>query len=146
MNYFSIALQAIVAISILNVWLVQNKKATQWLGGNATTIIEEFKAYGLPVWSCYLIGTLKVAFALGLLAAIWYPEVKQPSALGLAFLLSGSILMHLKIKDPLKKSFPAFLFLKKPTPKLAKGIELTSALWTILMYLTLGGIPMLLNF
>ena len=111
MNYFSIALQAIVAISILNVWLVQNKKATQWRGGNATTIIEEFKAYGLPVWSCYLIGTLKVAFALGLLAAIWYPEVKQPSALGLAFLLSGSILMHLKIKDPLKKSFPAFLFL-----------------------------------
>ncbi|MGB5436882.1 MAG: DoxX family protein [Maribacter sp.] len=111
MNYFTIALQCIVAISILNVWLVQNKKSTQWRGGSATTIIEEFKVYGLPVWMCYVIGTLKVVLALGLLAAIWYPALKQPSALGLALLLLGSIAMHIKIKDPLKKSFPAFLFL-----------------------------------
>ena len=110
MNYFTIALQCIVAVSILNVWLVQNKKPTQWRGGDATTIIEEFKVYGLPVWMCYFIGTLKVVLAFGLLAAIWYPELKQPSALGLALLLLGSIVMHLKIKDPLKKSFPAFLF------------------------------------
>ena len=111
MNYFIIALQCIVAFSILNVWLLQNKKATQWRGGEAKTIIEEFKVYGLPVWLCYVVGTLKVLLALGLLAAIWYPELKQPSALALAALLLGSIIMHLKIKDPLKKSFPAFLFL-----------------------------------
>lgn len=111
MNYFTIALQCIVAISILNVWLVQNKKPTQWRGGEAKTIIEEFKVYGLPVWMCYVIGTLKVILAIGLLAAIWYPALKQPSALGLALLLLGSIAMHIKIKDPLKKSFPAFLFL-----------------------------------
>lgn len=43
-------------------------------------------------------------------------------------------------------ALPAFLFLKNQTPKLAKGIEITSALWTLLMYLTLGGIPMLLQF
>ncbi len=111
MDYLTIALQCIVALSILNVWLVQYKKATPWRGGGATTIFEEFKVYGLPIWSCYVIGTLKVLLALGLLAAIWYPELKQPSALGLAFLLLGSIVMHLRIKDPLKKSFPAFLFL-----------------------------------
>ncbi|MHA7862933.1 DoxX family protein [Flagellimonas marinaquae] len=111
MEYFTVALQCIVAISILNVWLVQNKKATQWRGGNATTIIEEFEVYGLPVWMCYLVGTLKVILALGLIAAIWYPALRQPSALGLAVLLSGSVAMHFKINDPLKKSFPAFLFL-----------------------------------
>ncbi|MCK0145777.1 DoxX family protein [Arenibacter sp. F26102] len=111
MNYFMIALQCIVAFSILNVWLVQNKKATQWRGGNAATIIEEFKVYGLPVWMVYVIGSLKVILALGLLAAIWYPELRQVSALGLAALLIGSIAMHMKIKDPLKKSFPALLFL-----------------------------------
>jgi len=66
MNYFIIALQCIVAISILNVWLVQNKKTTQWRGGKAKTLIEEFKVYGLPVWSCYAIGTLKVVLALGI--------------------------------------------------------------------------------
>lgn len=111
MDYISIVLQCIVALSILNVWLIQNKKNTQWRGGNATTIIEEFKVYGLPVWSCYVIGTLKVLFAIGLLVAIWYPELKQVCALGLALLLLGSIVMHLKIQDPLKKSLPAFLFL-----------------------------------
>lgn len=111
MNYFTIALQCIVALSILNVWLVQNKKPTKWRGGDAKTLVEEFKAYGLPVWMCYAVGTLKVLFALGLLAAIWFPELRQVSALGLAILLLGSIIMHLKISDPLKKSLPAFLFL-----------------------------------
>ena len=111
MDYLLIALQVIVALSILNVWLVQNKKPTQWRGGNATTIIEEFKVYGLPVWMCFVVGTLKILFAVGLLAAIWYPSFREPSALGLAALLLGSIVMHLKIKDPIKKSLPAFIFL-----------------------------------
>ena len=110
MNYFIIALQCIVAFSILNVWLVQNKKPTQWRGGDAKTIVEEFEVYGLPLWMCYVVGTLKVLLALGLLAAIWFPALRQPSALGLALLLLGSIAMHLKIKDPLKKSIPAILF------------------------------------
>jgi len=111
MNYFTIALQLIVGLSILNVWLIQANKSTQWRGGSATTIKEEFKVYGLPEWSCYLIGFLKVALAIGLIAAIWFPYLLQPAAIGLAVLLTGSILMHIKIKDAIKKSFPAFLFL-----------------------------------
>lgn len=111
MNYLLVLFQCVVAISILNVWLVQSKKPTQWRGGDAKTIVEEFKVYGLPIWMCYAVGTLKVLFALGLLLAIWYPELRQIPALGLAVLLFGSIVMHLKIGDPLKKSVPAFLFL-----------------------------------
>ncbi len=110
MEYFIIVLQIIVAFSILNVWLIQNKKPSQWRGGNAKTLIEEFQVYGLPVWMCYLVGALKVILALGLLAAIWFPDIRQASALGLAALLLGSIIMHFKIKDPLKKSLPAFIF------------------------------------
>jgi hypothetical protein len=111
MDYLIIALQCIVAFSILNVWLLQYNKPTQWRGGNAKTIIEEFKVYGLPVWMCYVVGILKVGLAIGLLVSIWLTEIRQPAALGLAILLTGSILVHLKINDPLKKSFPAFLFL-----------------------------------
>ncbi|WP_027076860.1 DoxX family protein [Maribacter antarcticus] len=111
MEYITIALQLIVGLSILNVWLIQYNKPTQWRGGNATTIKEEFEVYGLPDWTCYVIGFLKVALAIALIAAIWFPQLLQPAALGLALLLAGSILMHLKIKDPIKKSFPAFLFL-----------------------------------
>ncbi|MFD2565144.1 DoxX family protein [Aquimarina rubra] len=110
MNYVIIAMQIIVGLSILNVWLIQNKKATKWRGGTASTIIEEFEAYGLPKWSCYFIGSLKVILAILLIASIWYPAIKEFAALGLALLLLGSIAMHFKIKDPLYKSFPAFLF------------------------------------
>jgi hypothetical protein len=40
-------------------------------------------------------------------------------------------------------SLPAFIFLKNKTEKLSKYIEYGSALWTISMYLTLGGGPMI---
>lgn len=111
MDYFKIILQLIVAISLFNVWLIQSKKPTRWRGGNAKTILEEFETYGLPKWMCYFVGTLKVVLAIGLVVAIWIREVLQPSAIGLAVLLFGSIVMHLKIKDPLIKSFPAAMFL-----------------------------------
>jgi 4-hydroxybenzoate polyprenyltransferase len=39
-------------------------------------------------------------------------------------------------------TLPAVLFLRKMTAKNAKLIEYASALWTIAMYLSLGGIPM----
>lgn len=111
MEYVEIALKIIVALSLLNVWLIQYNKPTRWRGGNAQTIKEEFEVYRLPVWLCYVVGFLKVSLSIVLLASIWYPAYEEYAALGLAVLLLGSILMHIKIKDPLFKSFPAFLFL-----------------------------------
>lgn len=40
-------------------------------------------------------------------------------------------------------AIPGILFIGKPTVRLTKFIEYASALWTALMYLSLGGIPML---
>jgi 4-hydroxybenzoate polyprenyltransferase len=80
------------------------------------------------VWIAVLLVTLVLSWAASHYAGY---GTSGAIALGIAFVIC---------------SLPAFLFLKKPTPKLAKGIELTSALWTVLMYLTLGGVPMLLNF
>ncbi|MFP2994810.1 DoxX family protein [Spongiivirga sp. MCCC 1A20706] len=111
MHYLTITLQLIVGLSILNVWLIQNKKPTQWRGGDATSIKEEFSVYGLPDWSLYVVGFSKVLLAIGLILAIWFPILLKSSAMGLATLLLGSVVMHFKIKDPLIKSFPAFLFL-----------------------------------
>ena len=111
MEYVFIALKLIVGLSLLNVWLIQKDKPTKWRGGNAQNIAEEFKVYGLPVWTCYLVGTLKVIFGIMLIASIWFPVLAFPAAIGLAVLLTGSIIMHFKISDPLYKSFPAFLFL-----------------------------------
>ena len=110
-EYLEIALKLIVGLSILNVWLLRSKKATEWRGGQASTIREEFKTYGLPVWFMYVVGTLKVGLALVLLASIVFPEYEMYAAYGIAFLMFGAVSMHMKIGDPLKKSFPAFSFL-----------------------------------
>jgi|TARA_B110000971_G_C19860344_1_gene431349 hypothetical protein len=110
-EYISIALKIIVCISILNVWLIQPKKATRWRGGEAKSILEEFEVYGLSKSLCYVIGFLKVSFALLLVVSIKFEVLTLIGSLGLAALLLGSIIMHIKIKDELYKSFPAFLFI-----------------------------------
>ena len=111
MEYLMIALKLIVGLSILNVWLVRSNKSTAWRGGNARNIREEFKAYGLPVWVMWTVGTLKVGLAIMLIASIYYPQFEAIAAYGIAFLMLGAVSMHIKIGDPLKKSFPAFTFL-----------------------------------
>jgi len=42
-----------------------------------------------------------------MLAGIWIPGITSFSALGLAILMAGAISMHIKVRDPLKKSLPA---------------------------------------
>ena len=109
-GYGIIALKIIVGISILNVWLLQKNKVTKWRGGEAQTIFEEFEVYGFSQQFCYVIGFLKVSLAIILFASIHFTELSLIGSLGLSILLLGSIGMHFKIKDPLYKSFPAFLF------------------------------------
>lgn len=109
--YIIIGLKIIIGISILNVWLIQSKKHTKWRGGAATTIIEEFNVYGLSKSFYVAIYFLKVSLAILLLASIQFDVLTLVSSLGLALLLLGSILMHVKVKDVWYKSFPAFLFM-----------------------------------
>ena len=111
MEYIIVALKIVVGLSILNVWLIRGKRSTQWRGGEASNIKEEFKEYGLPVWFMYTVGTLKVGLAVLLLASIFFPGLEQFAAYGIAFLMLGAVSMHIKIGDPLKKSLPAFTFL-----------------------------------
>jgi hypothetical protein len=106
-----IVLQIIVALGILNVWLLRSAKATPFRGGEARTLREEFAAYGLPFWFMCVIGTLKVGLALALLAAIWDHRIAQPAAIGLGALMLGAFVMHLKVKDPMKKALPSIAVL-----------------------------------
>ena len=74
-------------------------------------MVEEFGVYGLPGWSVYVVGFLKVLFAVMLLVAVGIPWLALPGAIGLGLLMLGAIIMHLKVGDPMKKSLPAFLLL-----------------------------------
>ena len=124
MEEVKIALKIIVGLSLLNVWLLQYNKPSRWRGGDAKTMMQEFDVYGLGSTMCYVVGFLKVGFALALIASIWFAldvelvaagdqilNIEKLSASALGLLLTGSILMHIKIKDALIKSFPAALFL-----------------------------------
>ncbi len=111
MPYLLIFLQLTVALGILNVWLLRSGQATPFRGGDAKTLREEFAAYGLPFWFMCVVGVLKVGLALALLAALWLPAFAQPAAIGLGLLMLGAFVMHLKVKDPVKKSLPSIAVL-----------------------------------
>lgn len=104
-------LQIIVAAGLLNVWLVRRNKSTAYRGGEAKTIVEEFAVYGLPPAVCYTVGTLKVGSAILLLLGLAFPSLVPPVAALIAFLMLGAVIMHAKVKDPIKKAVPAGLML-----------------------------------
>jgi len=103
--------QIIVALGLLNVWLLRFNRATSYRGGEAKNMTQEFVAYGLPVWSTYVVGALKVGSALCLIAGIWLQFLVLPAALVILFLMIAALVMHAKIHDPLIKSLPAFIML-----------------------------------
>lgn len=107
MEYISILIQIIIALGLYNVWLLRFGKATEWRGGDATSMQEEFAVYGLPPWFMYVVGGLKLLLATALLIGIWVPVLVKPAALGLALLMVGAIAMHVKVKDPWKRALPA---------------------------------------
>jgi hypothetical protein len=111
MEYLIIVLQLIVALGILNVWLLRSNKATAYRGGNAKNMREEFATYGLPYWFMCVIGVLKVGLAIALLAAIWVHSMAQPAAIGLGLLMLGAFVMHLKVHDPISKALPSIAVL-----------------------------------
>lgn len=111
MEWIKIAIQVVIAVSIFNVWIIRFGKPTSWRGGNAKSMKEEFEAYGLPEWFMKLIGFLKLTLATLLIVGIFVPDLVKPAAIGMAILMLGAISMHIKVKDSLIKSFPAFSFL-----------------------------------
>lgn len=106
-----IVCQLVIALGLLNVWLLRTGKPTSWRGGDAKNMREEFAAYGLPPWFMWVIGCLKITIAILLIVGVWVTPITKPAAIGLAFLMSGAIAMHFKAGDPLKKSLPAITML-----------------------------------
>jgi uncharacterized membrane protein YphA (DoxX/SURF4 family) len=107
MEYVQMIAQLIIALGILNVWLLRFNKPTAYRGGTAKSMKEEFAIYGLPSWSVWVVGGLKILFALALLVGFWVPELIRPAAVGMAILMLGAIAMHIKVGDPIMKAAPA---------------------------------------
>ena len=104
-------LQLVIAIGLINVWLFRFNKATEYRGGDAKNMKQEFAAYGLPVWLMYFVGAMKVAIAIMLIISFWIEQLLVYNLIALAILMIAAVLMHVKVKDPIKKSYPALSIL-----------------------------------
>lgn len=111
MIYLQYLLQIVAGLGIFNVWLLRFGQDTVYRGGNASNMREEFVVYGLPTVALYIVGLLKIVSAIGLIAGIFLPLLIAPSAILLAALMIGALVMHFKIRDPFKKSTPALIML-----------------------------------
>ena len=111
MKILFIILQVIAGLTIYNVWFLRAGKSTSYRGKGAGSLKKEFQAYGLSTRFMYLVGTVKVLAATGLLLGIWYPALVQPSAGILAFMMIGAVSMHIKVRDSFKRAVPSLLML-----------------------------------
>jgi hypothetical protein len=111
MQSLVILCQVIIALGIFNVWVIRYGKETSWRGGEAKNMKEEFSAYGLPSGFMIFIGAAKILLATCLIIGIWVPVLVKPAAIAMALLMIGAVSMHVKVKDPLQKSLPAFIML-----------------------------------
>ncbi|EDY82395.1 hypothetical protein VDG1235_2017 [Verrucomicrobiia bacterium DG1235] len=107
MNILIVACQIIVALGLLNVWLLRRNQSTEYRGGSADNMEQEFATYGLPKRFMWTICCLKIAAAVALLAGIFLPSLVAPAASLVVALMLGALAMHIKVKDPIKKSLPA---------------------------------------
>ena len=108
METIATLVQLTIATVIFFVWTVRFNRDTNYRGGEAKSMREEFKVYGLPEWALPLVGSTKIALAVTLVAGIWIPLPVKTAALFMAALMAGAVIMHLRIRtDHISKAVPA---------------------------------------
>ena len=100
-------LQIIIAIGLINVWIVRFHKPTRYRGRGAGNMEQEFHAYGLPTWFMYVVGGMKLIIAGLMIIGLWRHTIVYPIAWALVGLMVGAIAMHIKVRDPLMRTLPA---------------------------------------
>jgi hypothetical protein len=100
MTTLSIFAQAIVALSIIIVWVFR-----------FDNIVLEFKQYRLSDLIRSMVGTAKIALSTLLIAGIWYPALVLIPALLMASLMIAAQYFHFKVNNPWQKRMPSLLLL-----------------------------------
>jgi preprotein translocase subunit YajC len=102
--------QAFIAIAMFDVWLFRYNRPQRARGGDAQTMAEEFRVYGLPDWFRNLIRVLKLSAGTLMVVGIWSAQAALVAGIMLVIMMGGAIVMHIKVRDPLLKSVPATTF------------------------------------
>ena len=111
MPTLAIICQIVIALGIFNVWVLRRDRATAYRPAGAENLRDEFARYGFPDWVRKSVGTAKLSLAGLLLLGIFFPQVAAPAAAGMALLMISAIGAHVRVRDPLAKSVPAFVLL-----------------------------------
>ena len=111
------AIKIITALGIFNVWMLRYNKITEFRGGNAKSLKEEFETYGLNLWFMSIIGSIKIVISILFIISCFSENINILyfanfyGAAIMSIIMTGAILMHLKVNDPFKKSIPAIIML-----------------------------------
>ena len=100
MENLSFACQIIVSVSVLYIWVFRYDN-----------IILEFKHYGYSDLLRNAVGASKISISAIMIMGIWFNEVVVYASLSMAFFMLCAQASHLKVKNPIVKFIPSFVFL-----------------------------------
>ena len=100
MEHISLLFQAVVAVSVLIVWVFRYHN-----------VITEFHQFGYSDVFRNFVGASKIAISTLLLTGIWYAELTPYAAMGMAAFMLAAQLSHLRVKNPFKQGLPSLVFL-----------------------------------
>lgn len=69
--------------------------------------VETFQHLGLPQWFRFLSGIIVLTGVVGLIIGFWEEQLVPFAALGLAIVMFGAVLSHIRVKDSIKDMVPA---------------------------------------
>lgn len=101
---------------------------------------KEFEEYGVVSYSKLLGESKSVMFWIGLLIVTMVVAMIASKAIQ-----APTIVFFILVLMAILCSIPAFLFWKNPNQKRSKFIEISSGIWTIAMYFSLGILPYILR-
>lgn len=107
MTFLPYFAQILVALTVISVWTIRFNRATTWRGGNAKNMCEEFSVYGLSTRLRKAVCCLKLSGSLLLLVGLWCDQCAFWGATLLSILMASAVAMHVKVRDPIRKSLPA---------------------------------------
>ena len=102
MNMFNLSLifQFIVALSVFFVWTIRYDN-----------VVKEFKEFGYSDLLRNFVGAFKISSSTLLLAGIWFTDLILIGSISMAFFMFCAQISHFKIKNPMIKFLPSFIFL-----------------------------------
>lgn len=111
MSIIANVIQIVIALGIVNVWVLRHDRDSAFRPDGASNMKEEFARYGLPDWVRVAVGGVKLTLAVLLIVGIWYPPIAVLAGVAMAILMLGAVVMHVRVGDPPKKALPAFSLL-----------------------------------